>query len=934
MEKYNKKTFINAYSKTILCSVILLLIALSVVSAWEVDNVKSFDKENLQYGKITITNAFGLGSKLAEYTLTYNTDICLKDCYAEGTTIIYTEDNLFTGMKFYQGRNTKELSYKIYLKEYYNISNNCNLIKNGTACIENKTLYNLVEYKGEVLKAGTYDWVLLGTKEPEESVDWIGSAYGKELDEWAPWAADVTLREEYTTPSGASNKACNVVEGNCGQKFTIGTTGANNNFSLTGISFYGYNAGASDMANFSIWTDGGVLVNKTTCIASNYTNISSIASSVVWNNITMPSINLNRSTSYWLFMEANNGAGKYIRWYVNPTGTYAGGWAYAGGYGGYLSDEDFLFQVWGTGGGSINLNYPEDSFSTISNDVPFNCTAVGGGTNIQNVSLYFNNNLNYTILGDATSLELNNTINDFTTGTYNWTCRARNTDNILITTLNRTFYITDIIQGTDVYNASSFQSRIESFILNNLTYNNNFYTNIEANLIYNGTSYTGAKIATENNATFTKTGIIIPATNSLITINNTFYWQIKLTDASSNIRYINSTFRNQTINPLILTACNATYNVTFINFSIKDEKTNAFVNSSFSATFNYGLSSKNTNYSYSNTTGNTSIYSFCVYPETLSIITDMSAEYSAPYYPARTYNLFNANLTNATTNINLFLLNETDAVKFFFTLTSGLSPVTNALVTISKYNPGTGTYEAIGLRESDTDGKFIEYLELDKEYQFSVSKNGEFLGIIYKTALCEAAPCQINLELESAATNLWTGYYSTYATNVAYNLSYNATNKNITFVFVDLTGLAQYFRLEVVKIAYNQTSGIVCNTTSFTTAGTIICSLAANTYSDGNFRATAYISRSPEKLIDIIYIVRAAIKDIIGNEGLLFTIIIVCVLAFIGIWSPAVGIVLVTAAILFSFLMGFLSVSWTTIMLLIIFAIFIIIKMGSGGREV
>jgi len=70
--------------KLILIVVMLLILLSSSVSAWEWDNVKSFEKGNLKYGKVTVTNALGLGSDLAEYTLLENTDSCLVNCYAIG----------------------------------------------------------------------------------------------------------------------------------------------------------------------------------------------------------------------------------------------------------------------------------------------------------------------------------------------------------------------------------------------------------------------------------------------------------------------------------------------------------------------------------------------------------------------------------------------------------------------------------------------------------------------------------------------------------------------------------------------------------------------------------------------------------------------------------------------------------------------------------
>ena len=91
-----------ASNKITLCLVaVLFIIALApLASAFEFDNVKSFDKDIGKYGKIGITNSFGFGDKLAEYILIDNTNQCLTNCYAEGTATLYSSGYLFTDLRF------------------------------------------------------------------------------------------------------------------------------------------------------------------------------------------------------------------------------------------------------------------------------------------------------------------------------------------------------------------------------------------------------------------------------------------------------------------------------------------------------------------------------------------------------------------------------------------------------------------------------------------------------------------------------------------------------------------------------------------------------------------------------------------------------------------------------------------------------------------
>ena len=77
--------------------ILALLLIVGSVSAWDWDNVKSYDSEKKE---VTITNALGLGSDLAKYKLTHNTNQCYQNCEAIGEATLYSQEKLFTDMNF------------------------------------------------------------------------------------------------------------------------------------------------------------------------------------------------------------------------------------------------------------------------------------------------------------------------------------------------------------------------------------------------------------------------------------------------------------------------------------------------------------------------------------------------------------------------------------------------------------------------------------------------------------------------------------------------------------------------------------------------------------------------------------------------------------------------------------------------------------------
>ena len=107
-------------SITYLYIFLLVLLIVPTVTAFEFDNIKTFEKNvNQKYGSINIENIYGLGSTLATYTLENNTDQCLYYCHAEGTVTLFYEEKLFSDIKFLNSeRKLSNISdYGMYIED-------------------------------------------------------------------------------------------------------------------------------------------------------------------------------------------------------------------------------------------------------------------------------------------------------------------------------------------------------------------------------------------------------------------------------------------------------------------------------------------------------------------------------------------------------------------------------------------------------------------------------------------------------------------------------------------------------------------------------------------------------------------------------------------------------------------------------------------------
>jgi len=582
------------------------------------------------------------------------------------------------------------------------------------------------------------------------------------------------------------------------------------------------------------------------------------------------------------------------------------------------------------------LEFPPDNYLSSETSIDFlanystiRCNLTNATLYIWNSTLDLINKTTQTITG--TSNSSNFTISGFTLGSYKWNvlaCGENATGSLCnFATSNRTFEIGASLSSI-TYNNKTYETAEETFIAEF-----NILEGAEislAQLVYNGTNYTISNLTYPNSTYLILTKTMDMALNPSPFQNTTNDFFFRFIYAGNQVQET-STFQ-QDVGYINFKKCNATFSTTALNFTYRDEFDNSEINASknstsMEVTFHYWLGSGSIykNYSFQNLSMSDSQVKFCIFPSHLTFKTDMDMDYEATDYSLRQYYFRNAVLTNQTREIPLILLLTEYSVKFFITLKQGTDFFTDGIVTISKYFTGEGDYKTISIRKSDDKGEFIEYFDLDKNYKFSIVKDGVSYGTIEKWITCQEAPCTLTLDLEDVTMDIWQGYYDYFATNIAYNLTYNDDTKLVTFIFNDLTGLAQYFRLEVLQTKYNETSATVCDKTLYTTAGTLTCNL---TDYEGQFTAKAYVSRIPEKFVDYINFAISTIKEILGRPLSLFiTLILIVTIALIGAWNPAVGVALIAFSILMMTIVGFTPFSYATVVAVMIIALVLIIKM-------
>lgn len=573
-------------------------------------------------------------------------------------------------------------------------------------------------------------------------------------------------------------------------------------------------------------------------------------------------------------------------------------------------------------GGNLitTLVSPTNNAVYSTRNVSFNASFTPSILNLTNATLYLYNTT-YGIVYNKTNIVTGNSTNstNFTAvnlnlGHYHWNVLACGTNSTSVycgtASSNNSFIVGATVSNNQYINTSYETSREDFNVTIDLTAG---ATLTLATLVYDGTSYTVSDITQNSSSYLLKRTIDINKLNDSSTSQlKPFYWTFFY--ANSVLSSQNSSVYYQNVSKINMTICgSAPYDKPYINYTIKNESTGSNILGSIQTTFYYylGDGTIKKNYSYSATADASATYGFCFTPSHLTVKTDQDVLISKTGYDPRTYYLSNSSLTNSTSLINVYLLSQAFGTKYDFTVYKDTSRLSNALIIINKYFVGEGVYKTLEIRETDVDGKFSDYFETNGQYIFYAIENGVNLGSVSKTLTCSSAPCEVQLQYSSSASDIWDGYLDTFAGSVNYNLSFDSNTSFVTLNYVDTTGLAQYVRLDVSKVNLNKTTFNICDTSLYSASGTISCNVSGY---EGDFKATAYISRSPEKIIDFIYFVIGTLADNIGLVGLFVSFLVLCMvvvtLAYIDISAGIISIPFVLGALK---IMNLLEVSWGVI---------------------
>lgn len=729
-------------------------------------------------------------------------------------------------------------------------------------------------------------------------------------------------------------------------------------FSISNVSIKGWRDGIGGVLymNLTLTNSSGAPLVPIKTIANASYNYSTITTSSVgqWINLSFDNIDVNSSTNYSLLLYSDIGSGNSFRWRLNFTSqsypitphiSINDGVDWYIPVGGTVNG--FLFEIWGTQNIlDITLTSPDDGKSLTKsgdyfnatykiNNYQYNITNVTYNIWYSNSSLYNQTTIALNGITNSTSILFSNISN----GNYIWNvfgCMSNNTNTICnFAPLNRTFSVLSYSIDSQYFKNTVVETSKSEFIMNITTTD---IVNLQSvDLLYNGTNYAATKTNLGSNQWMIYRRLNIPVLPlGIRSENRTFSWNVTVSNINTGNTFSDQTdYDSQNVTELAFNLCGLRgFNESVVNFTMFDEITGAQINAvtnatTFQATFNIGIESDNLakNISINNQSVAVSEFDFCTDDSSNVFYGDMQSEFSAVDYNDNSYFLSNATFKgNDTSEISLYLLPDTSAVEFFITIQEDFSNLPDAIVQVAKYFVGEGVYKTVGIHETDATGKFTANLDLNAAYRYTVIKDGVVLEIIERDAVCEAAPCELTLSISSDIVNPLSEFYRSFGQNVLYNLSYDPLSKMVTFDFIDVTGLATYFRMDIVDSDYIDGEKIINSQLLYTSSGQITYN--ATNLTDGSYRVEVYVSRSPQIIIDFLDFIISEFIGTFGTLGLIYAVLIIFTIIFGLSLNPTFLIMAIPLSLSLVKLMGFLAIGNTALTIVYALAIMSIIAMN------
>jgi len=441
------------------------------------------------------------------------------------------------------------------------------------------------------------------------------------------------------------------------------------------------------------------------------------------------------------------------------------------------------------------------------------------------------------------------------------------------------------------------------------------YFNWTHNLSWNKTSYLAVNTTS-------------PTYNiSNVWMNGTYNWTCQACDTNGDCSAFTS---NRTLTPTRVVGCGPRNATRALNFTVYDEENISKIISNIEFALDLGTSWANTTFYYSS--NETENQTLCVEPSGVKVnVTDL-VEYAGNdtvQYPYPRQYYFDDNEIQGGTleEIDLYLLTGGLSTAITFTVTRNGEAVEDITIQVERYTPGTGIYTVVAMGQTSSQGTDVIYLrQTDAWYRIIAIENGD---IVYNSGALHITDTSFPIALSGEGEGV-TGYWTDWngLEGINWTLTWNASGTNLIVLdVVQPSGGSS--RLCLRTETWDNQNGSITQNDTCTTAVSAI--LTYNTHGDLEAHYTSkFFVRDGDiwRLFDTLDIrLDTGLAGLIGKDGPVYAFMLIGILAFVGIFNPAVAVLLAMVGLIFSYFIGFVTVSWVVIAALLIAGMVIFFKL-------
>lgn len=567
---------------------------------------------------------------------------------------------------------------------------------------------------------------------------------------------------------------------------------------------------------------------------------------------------------------------------------------------------------------TITRNSPDDAitFSTIT-ELLFNTTLTPTKVDLTNITLsirYTNNtifNQTFRPITGTTEQQSLITVSDIPIGNFVWGIEACGDiltgGSLCVLTNNRTFNRSVFSTKQEGFPKNVFETDSIEFLLNITTIPSTL--SVSSNLVYNGTSFVGDTSCNASGFCQLSRTIDIPLVTAQ-SQNKTFFWNITVFDGTSALSSI-STTRSHNVTQVHFQTCDLTFTVPVLNFTAFNEEDNSRINPFYIAgEFDFWLGSGEIKREIAFANASTDELAMCISPAHRTFFIDDTVEYNevinSTDWNTRNYYFQQESVTNVTQHIPLFLLDADDSTSFILKVQdTNLLPVPNVLITIQRFNVGTGNLTTVQIARTDDNGQTVGFFKTETvDYKFIITKDGVILlETGQQKILPETAPFTLIFTVGEDEGAPWARFED--LDDLTKSLKFNSSSSNITFTYIDSSGSFTSSRLIVVRQNLTGISPTICDVSSTSSSAILICATGGIS---GSYVASSFITRGSDTfLVEQITFKVETFSDVAGLLGVFLAFFIILVSAFAFKFNEIAGIVLVNLSVIMVNIIGLVN---------------------------